>query len=381
MNINDVKIPVALQLVLDDVGWMDGMIPYWDGWNPNRTGMPRKHVLEDYIALNEIGRAIGMKINGMFVIGEWDRKNILRKVPCATKYGDQWDHSQFLDAEEAEKIRDYLNTCEYLELGIHGLMHEAWDKDGEYLGGEFIVAKDFKPGNPLEPVPEWYLRSHLDAFMEIYNDWGFTQKLRTFTSPGYCKEACQMDFYTKTLKEYGVQFWHNGDIDPKCFVKNDIILNKKMIHLAFWEAYDLNPAKLPTYDSDNAGIISGHWPNLLRYDPDENLKRVDAWKAFFERQAEVFGLVISRDIAMAHHQLLYKNYAVVDECDGRIRIDLAKVDEMAPAGAKEPLYISVKNGSGPVTCEGGVMTEYESHKEFKTYKIERTDASVVYLKS
>lgn len=382
MEKRNLTIPAAMQLLVDDVGWMDGTIPYWADWNPNRTGMPRKHVLADYIALNEIGRAIGMKINVLFVIGEWDRHNKLQNVPYATKTG--WDHTQFLDVEEAEKIRDYLNTCEYIEIGVHGTLHEAWDENGEYVGGEFSLSKDFlprstKPTPEKVAVPEWYMRAHLDAFMELYKDWGFTQELRSFTCPGECCGAYDTDYFAKTLSEYGIKYCHEGDAQPMSFAKDGIISNTRTASLAPWEAYDINPDKLPAYHPDEAAMLGAHWPNFLRYDPDENLERLDAWKAFFERQAEVFGIMISKDLAMAHHQLLYRNFGTVEERDGCVKIDLSKVDEMAPWAPREPLYISVKNGSEPVSCEGGILTEYESRKEFKTYKVKRTEASVIYL--
>ena len=39
MKLENITSPAALQLAVDDVGWMDGRIPYWDNWCPNRTGM------------------------------------------------------------------------------------------------------------------------------------------------------------------------------------------------------------------------------------------------------------------------------------------------------------------------------------------------------
>ncbi len=79
MKIADVKISAAIQLVMADIGWFCGFDRREYG-ETSRTALPRMHVLEDYITINEIGRAINQKINTMLVIGEWDRKNILRRV-------------------------------------------------------------------------------------------------------------------------------------------------------------------------------------------------------------------------------------------------------------------------------------------------------------
>lgn len=34
MKPNDIKIPVPLQFSMDDIGWIEGRVPYWDGLQP-----------------------------------------------------------------------------------------------------------------------------------------------------------------------------------------------------------------------------------------------------------------------------------------------------------------------------------------------------------
>ena len=109
MKLCDMKIPVPFQLSMDDIGWIEGRTPYWDGFQPTRTGIPRRHTLEDYKIINEIGRSINMKICGMFVLGDWDRKGILAKIPYSNKAGKAWTSSPYVNIEEEEEIRDYLN--------------------------------------------------------------------------------------------------------------------------------------------------------------------------------------------------------------------------------------------------------------------------------
>jgi len=378
MRAADVRIPVALQFVLDDIGWFWGRDERASG-HPSRTGLPRWHVLEDYQAIEAIGRAMGQKINTMLVIGEWDRNNVLRKVSHSSKFGKDWDSSKWLNLEEAEKIRDFMNTCEYVEFGFHGLLHDAWADDGTYVGGqEFIVPKDFIKGNPRELAPEEMIREHLDAFLEIYNDWGFNHELRTFASPGGPRNTDESDTLANILKDYGVKFWHNHGI-KKCDVKKGIIINNKSIILCPWEAYDIDPSDLPTYDPEKAGIIGGHWPNMLRYNPKKNLENVDAWKIYMDRQCEVFGMIKSTDIEFAHYQQLHRYYGEVSEENGMIKIDLTTVDAMSPEKNKD-FYISIKNGNEPKECIGGKIIPYETKKDFKNYKIERTEGSIIYIK-
>jgi len=379
MKKTDVKIPVAIQLVLDDIGWFWGRDERDQG-HPSRTGLPRWHVVEDYMMVDAVGRAINQKINTMFVIGEWDRNNVLRKVPYSNKFGKDWDSSKWLNLEEAEKIRDFMNSCEYIELGYHGLLHGLWEENGTHITEtEFFAPEDFKKGSkPFKLLPESMLRQHFDAFLEIYNDWGFNHKLRTFASPCGNMGAEKTDEFTKVLKDYGVKFWHNNGI-KNCIVQTGIICNAKAIEIVPWESYDIDPEILPTYDPEKAGILGGHWPNLLRYNPKKNFERVEAWKSFFDRQSEVFGMIISRDMEFAHYQQLHKFYGEVEEENGMIKIDLTKVDDMAPEKNKD-FYISIKNGNEPTECIGGKITLYETKKDFKNYKIERTEGSVIYIK-
>ena len=95
-----VVLPVALQIVTDDIGWFYGRDTRCSE-GPSRTGLPRRHVAEDYAAIDAVGKAIGMKINCPMVIGEWDKKNRLRGMPHATNdekgwhihtYRRQWQH-------------------------------------------------------------------------------------------------------------------------------------------------------------------------------------------------------------------------------------------------------------------------------------------------
>ncbi len=380
MKLNDIKIPVPLQFSMDDIGWIEGRVPYWDGFQPTRTGIPRRHVLADYQAVNEIGKAGNMKICGNFVLGDWDRKGILKDVPCATKEGKNWKSSPYVDEKEENQIRDFLNSCEYLEMAFHGLMHECWDEDGNYMSAEFVPPYDFKKGDKSKarPAPEWYLRAHIEAFMEIYKDWGFTQKLRVFTCPGHCFDAWKEGMFTRVIKEYGLTYWNEPHITHPIY-ENGVMLNNEVGFLAFWEAYDVNPDKLPLYTEENAGIICCHWPNFLRLDPDLNFENLDKWKNFFARQKNVFGVMLSRDIAFAYNQLFYRHYCEMSEDNGVIKIDFTKLDEATPEDFDAPIYISIKDGV-TFECDGGAVKEYEKLDGFTTYEIKRNGNCAIYLK-
>lgn len=392
MKKTDLIVPRVMQIVLDDVGWFYGRDSRdWGG--PARTGFPREHVVEDYIILEELGKALDMKLSCMFVIGEWDRKGILAKVPNATAAGKRWQGSRYYNEQKANEIFDYLQNSNYIEFGVHGLMHDIWADDGKYLGGgEFFLPKGMireTPGDYLELGSDEHLRAHFDAFFEIYNDWGFKDPIRCFTSPCGGRDALPEGRMTKMLANYGIRFWHNdfwvddkGDKMPKSktVVQNGVICNGKGYSLGPWEGYDLDPDIMPDIPYEEAGLLSGHWPNMLRLSPRKNLENLGAWVGFFRRQAEHFGLMLSRDVEFAHYQQLYGNFAEVMEKDGAVMLDLTRADAAFPFGERPAIYISVKKDAGEIKAEGGSAAMYEIKKDFITYRIDRTDSSVITIK-
>ncbi len=387
---NFVCIPKALQLVLDDIGWFYGADQRSSGL-PSRTGINRLHVLEDYEVVEALGKAIGQKINCMLVIGEWDREGVLGKVPNSNKWGKDWDGSLYYRPLEAEKILDFLHLAEHIEFGFHGLLHDAWSDDGNFLcDGEFYLPEGFERGKPMRLVSDDHLRKHFDAFYQIYENVGFKGEIRSFASPCGVKEDPSDGRLSAILHEYGIRFWHNRISEKICpapsFVQNGVIFNQKAISLCPWEVYDLDPEMIPTYDPKKSGIIGGHWVNLMRYNPKRNFEYLDGWVRFFQRQSRVFGHILSKDVEFAHLQQLYHFYSRIEETESGVRIDLSAADTILPDGIRPPLYVSIQTKAGKPVCKNGAMTVYEEKidpmkfKEgFCNYKIERNGSSTIEI--
>ena len=51
---NNIILPTAVCLRVDDVGWHNGSDDRYDS-RPSRTGIPRMHQPQDYRALHELG--------------------------------------------------------------------------------------------------------------------------------------------------------------------------------------------------------------------------------------------------------------------------------------------------------------------------------------
>ena len=134
-----VFVPMPIQIVIDDVGWWSGE----DGHKrqkPYRTGISRNHVPADYQAIADLGIKLGVRPQAATILCEWDRENILRKVPTTTWMREQWDNSKWVGPwldEAADIIRNNKN---HYELTMHGVGHEYWQaekNDQSRMGGQY----------------------------------------------------------------------------------------------------------------------------------------------------------------------------------------------------------------------------------------------------
>lgn len=393
-----ITLPIALQIVTDDVGWFDGHDSRC-AEGPSRTGIPRKHCAADYEVIEAIGKEIGMKINCPFVVGEWDKKNRLRGMPHATNDEAGWDMASKIDYAEAERCLDVINRAEHFELAFHGLMHGYWEngisvEDSEFSHPSSLDYKTKYAPKLCVPVDNDYFESHIEAFFKIYEDWGFNHKIRSFTSPsGIYRGVEENRHLVSMMKKYGMHYWSNAWSWVKTAheaIDGVIFMNKAYAkrNSPHWAAYSLSPEKLEDYsfelnngiDQPERAIYGTHWPNFLQYDPERNLEGVKPWGRFMRRQAEIFGLMLSKDIAFAASQGVYRRYASLDLTKDGLAIDLTAVDG---AGVSHLLdssfYVSLEKGIAPKITKGGDLSLYEEHKDFNNYEIKRNGEKTVLL--
>ena len=204
--LDKIVIPAAFQLSLDDVGWHDGRDLRTLN-QPSRSGLPRNHHPLDYKMLAELGRALDMKIVCPLCLGDWDKDNFLRGQVGITHKPHTWDRASEIDLEYAKECFEALESAEYIEYGLHGLMHGRYTEDGKLIWEkEYFTPKD-------ESLKTAYLdtddfRNRLDLFFKIYNSWGFSQKIRTFVAPcGMGKTTLDMmEEMAKILEPLGIKY-------------------------------------------------------------------------------------------------------------------------------------------------------------------------------
>ncbi len=378
-----IKLPIALQLCLDDVAWQNGHDERTSG-RPSRSGLPRKHAPEDYLIVNEVGKAIDMKILCPLCLGEWDKDNLLRGGVGITFDPKNWDRASQIDYPLVEKCKQTAEECEYLEYAIHGLLHGNYDADGKQLGEqEYFAPKE--RGGKRYPISMNDLKRRLDIFDQIYKSWGFQKEIRSFVSPGGVPPHMEVEEFAEFAKEFksrGYRYWANGwlQLNQGGHLLNDVLLMKESGNgMAPWNAYDFDPSILPDCIEaweEQRTVYGMHWTNFLRFNPARNMEYLPDWIAFFKRQAEIFGVMLSKDIAFAGNQLLYVQHAKLMFEENKCIIDLTDVVNQEFSDRKNEFYISFMNGVTPKECIGGKMEIHEMHNKFRTYKITHTGDKV-----
>ena len=216
-------------------------------------------------------------------------------------------------------------------------------------------------------------------FFEIYNDWGFKKKVKTFASPCGCLGTPEDEgnkIYANILKKYGITVWGNR---WPCFKESSETLEELMLVKTYgkipWDAYDVDPRLLEISTKENGKEIFpsfvGHLTNFIRFNPENNFERVDDWANYFLKQAEEFGIMLARDIEFSAAQALYQRFAEISEDENTVTIDASTVDSMKTIAEKNIVYVSIRNGKVPTVCDGGEISLYEEKRDFKTYKIVR----------
>ncbi|MBE6645483.1 MAG: hypothetical protein E7612_08955 [Ruminococcaceae bacterium] len=371
-------LPAALILDLDDVMWHDGRDLRYIG-QASRSEFPRHHVPEDYKIIDQLGRALNMKIICPICLGDWDKDNCLRGVVGVTHNPSGWNRKEEIDYELAEKFFEAAESSPYIDYCIHGLLHGLYDENGVRLNEKEYsrITEDRR----VELLPDCELDKHLDLFQHIYDSWGFKKKIISFCPPcgfGFADKDDwgYVDRLSKNLYKRGIRYiiarWQRKIECSK--LNSGVWYMEKNVKFGIpSDAPDVDPRYIREFAEEGEevfGEVMGmHWANFLHYYPQNNLARLGDWIEYFQRQAEVFGIMLSRDIRFTGNQSIYRNNSKISYEDGRCIVDISDALALDFDDLGKEFYISFKNDSLPKSCEGGKMELYESKNNFKTYKI------------
>ena len=353
-------IPAPLQIVMDDLGWFNGT----DGrknMEPARTGVTRRHTVEDYEVVNEIGRQLGMRINGAFVLGEWDCDRRSESIPHLSRYGRDRGIASGFDEREAKSCADVINSSEFIDFALHGLYHSYYVEGGSYNNSDYY----FSENGRLIPAPEDEIRMRLDCFYGLMEQHGLQKTVNSFVPPCFHYQA---DHIAKILKDYGIIYASTvfkdvfrEDFSLGVALDNGITVVDRSYNPLPWNAMECYLDGLPVA----RGVFGCHWANVCCADSRDNFKLVDSWVKYFRRCQRSFGVILSKDIGFCAAQSLYGKYSRVTFADGKYTVDISALPMVKGIG--ESFFISSLR---PLThfsdCDAEI---YEKFDGFINYKV------------
>jgi hypothetical protein len=338
----EATIPKPVQVVIDDVGWWSGK----DGseyQEPYRTGINRNHVTADYQAIVELGKALGIRPQAAFILCEWDRKNILKKVPHSTWMGEKWDNSRWI-GPWLEEASDIINSNkEHFEITMHGLGHEWW------TNGEFKRAEWADRNGVMRPKDDVQL--HIETFAEIMKENNLGELPTSFVptafnhgfgiTPGNDVSMAEIlrsngftyintPFYNMLNKE-NVQHKILG-------VDNGVLTVDRGSDIFDWNVIGTKP------EGKIEGTTCGmHWPNLLHDDPDRNQEIVEAWVKILAPYQNITDTMLAKNSIDFQKQIAHYNSTKISISDGRIDLDFSDINQLGTVLANDELTLKVSS--------------------------------------
>jgi hypothetical protein len=338
-----VHVPLPLQVVVDDVGWWSGD----DGHarnEPFRSGLGRTHVPADYAVLVSLGRQLGIRPLAAMILCEWDRDNLLRRVPTATWQGAQWDNRRrvgpWLD-EAAEILRQ---GAEHVELALHGVGHEYWD------GGPFTRAEWHDMAGNMRPAAE--VTAHLEAFEALLERNGLGAFPRAFVPAAFLHA---MGDGPRGLAAI-LHAWGVRRISTPCaFVREGFPFAHPLFGMDEGVMTVLAPGAYPYPWNQVAAapahevtgpVLGLHWPNLLHAEPERNEETVARWVAFLRGYDQRPDRMLAPDCETAWAQLAHHGLARLTQDAEGLALDVSAVLALGLPGG-ECLRLRFEGAAAP----------------------------------
>jgi len=336
-NASKMVFPRPFAVVVDDLGWMHGGSQ--DPQNgPYRIGFKRDLIAQDYLPMIDIGKAVGVRIQGVFVLCELDRENAVAQLPSATREGSKWNNTANVSPEQI-RIMDTVRThSAHLEFGLHGVGHEYWE-NGRRRRAEWYNLQDKRPWSEAE------IRAHLEMFRKVMAQYGLTKEQghsfpESFVPTAYSyywNPSAKPYSLGRILREYGVKFVNTAfseipELHPPASGSGDfdngvLVLDRHNFGNEWWEPATLPRQPLAAFDTD---IIEAHWVNLLATDDIFQATVNAKWIALLQSVQATEGHYLAKNTEQLYSQWLYKQHCKVTEPEpGRVVIDTRQMPKAA----------------------------------------------------
>ena len=177
-----IQFPKVFAVAINDMGWNNGgALAYTKGhW---RVGFRRNFAVLDYYPIIEVGKAVGVRFQGFFILCEMDRLNVCAKYPTTTQAGESFDNSANIEPSQFEVMNYVKDNSAYLEFGIHGVGHEHWI-DGKRTRAEWYDLENNKSWTEQDS------RDHIKCFKEVMAQYGWTKENGQSFSESFVPCAC-----------------------------------------------------------------------------------------------------------------------------------------------------------------------------------------------
>lgn len=328
---------MPLLVTIDDAGWWLGQDESAIG-RPFRTGMPRAHCPEDYTALVALGRSLDMKIPAGFVLCEWDQTRQLRDVPSATWMGEQWQ-SPFTDPAAMEKtVQIIQNSRDHLEVAVHGVGHEFWDR-GHMFRSEF-----HDPQGKMRPRD--LVKKHLEYFFKLMSSFNLAHNPRIFIPPalhhGFGKGE---QGFQAIARAFGIQYislvFSRADCSivpqlPGVGWEEGVLLMERGISQTKWHQVTAPPEF--NFDSP---VLALHWANILHADPDKNMDMIHAWSGFLKKESKRNKVVLAKDFPACLTQYLNAAQSRIQVAERTITVSLDWLPKVPSKALGNTLFFSL----------------------------------------
>lgn len=326
--------PRPFAIAIDDLGWMLGYNEGTDGYGPYRVGINREMTLQDYEAVKTLAKNVGVRLQGLFILGEMDRENFLGDFPTTTYMRENWDNTSNISDMQLE-IMDYVKKeSAYIEFGLHGVGHEYWPEDVKRRRAEWYNTEDD------HSWPESEIRTHLDCFVRIMEQYGISKENGHSFPESFV--PCAYSYYWnpegeyslgKVLGDYGVRFANTdftqilecnpplaqgGGFDHGVHVMNRYNYDN------LWSALGKLP-EVPLQDQ-TTDYIETHWPNLLAKENGSQDEITSQWTAYYQSVQQSEERYCAKNTHQMHSQWIYQRYVTITEIiEGVVSIDSRKM--------------------------------------------------------
>lgn len=352
---DNVLIPRPFAVGIDDMGWINGTNDSQKPQpGPYRAGVKRIFDVSDYKAIVDVAKSVGVRIQGLFVLGEFDKENILDRFPDLYPPNIRWKCSTRNEERKLEEIMDFLKKeSAYIEFGFHGIGHEYWEENGIQKRAEWY--------NLIErrPWPEESLRQRIIAAREILAQYGLSPQYGHSFSESFV--PCAYSYYWnpngeyslgKILSEAGVRFAATDfsqipELSPPLEINggafdHGVHVISRANYGNSWYELDSQPRVL--LELQTTDMIETHWPNWLAQDDFLQPFVTEHWIQYYLKVQQQNDRYLAKNTEQFHSQWLYRKYTVLRVLDNHvIEIDNSAMPaEAYSAGLPGNLIIKIR---------------------------------------